>query len=93
MQRGAESPTALDAALPGMYGEDEDGFEVVEDPTAALIRRMYRRVSAEDGRPREEEGPGAVGCLSRAVLRSRLRPYWSLPIPKMRVLIMTVGTR
>jgi hypothetical protein len=31
--------------------------------------------------------------LSLATLRSRLRPYWSLPIPKLRVLIMTVGTR
>ena len=76
-----------------MDGEDEDGFEVVEDPTAALIRRMHWRVSGEDARLREEDGPGAAGCLSRAVLRSRLRPYWSLPIPKMRVLIMTVGTR
>jgi hypothetical protein len=31
--------------------------------------------------------------LSNVTLQSKYRPNWNLPIPRLRILIMTVGTR
>ena len=81
--------------LPGMVGEGDEDFEVLENPALALIRGMAQQVNDLDSKISAEDTAVSLphSCLSDATLRSRLRPYWHLPIPKLRVLIMTVGTR
>ena len=68
----------------------------MENPTLALIRSMKAQVlnPYDDSKIPFRDPADRVGnSLSNVILKSHLRPYWNLPIPKLRVVIMTVGTR